>query len=240
MPSGRLLLNVLVVLGIAAVGWSSRAAEKVAEERKPTPELELFNGLIGDWRGVAQPRRNSTKDAWTEKANWSWDFKHGPALAYTITGGKQLQSAVLTYLPEEQKYQLVGTFANKTERTYRGDRLENKLVLETAAGDSSEVHRLTVTELNSKRTLLLLEKRPAEGERYTRVLEVGYTREGTSLAIEGAGEPECIVSGGKGTMSLVYKGNTYWFCCTGCREAFDEDPEYYIAEAVKKAAEKKE
>jgi YHS domain-containing protein len=26
----------------------------------------------------------------------------------------------------------------------------------------------------------------------------------------------------------VYKGQTYYFCATGCKSAFDEDPERYL------------
>jgi YHS domain-containing protein len=47
------------------------------------------------------------------------------------------------------------------------------------------------------------------------------------------------VSGGKGTMSTVYKGKTYYFCCTGCRDAFNDDPDGIIAEAAARAAKKK-
>ena len=63
---------------------------------------------------------------------------------------------------------------------------------------------------------------------------------GALLHAEVAGEPECIVTGGKGTMSTVYKGKTYWFCCTGCRDAFLDDPDMIIAQAEQKAAKKKE
>ncbi|MSR57709.1 MAG: YHS domain-containing protein [Planctomycetaceae bacterium] len=40
-------------------------------------------------------------------------------------------------------------------------------------------------------------------------------------------------------MSTVYKGQTYWFCCTGCRDAFNDDPEGIIADAAKRAEKKK-
>ena len=47
------------------------------------------------------------------------------------------------------------------------------------------------------------------------------------------------MTGGKGTMSTVYKGKTYWFCCTGCRDAFNDDPDAIIAQAEERAAKKK-
>jgi YHS domain-containing protein len=71
------------------------------------------------------------------------------------------------------------------------------------------------------------------------VAEVGYTREGTSLAVEGFGELECIVTGGKGTMAVSYQGKTYYVCCSGCKQAFDDDPAGIIAAYEKKVAERK-
>jgi hypothetical protein len=58
---------------------------------------------------------------------------------------------------------------------------------------------------------------------------VGLTREGESF---GAREKrvECVVSGGLGTIAVMYKGVTYYVCCSGCRDAFNEDPEKYIKE----------
>ena len=31
-------------------------------------------------------------------------------------------------------------------------------------------------------------------------------------------------------MAVSYKGQTYYVCCSGCRDAFHEDPERYIKE----------
>ena len=64
---------------------------------------------------------------------------------------------------------------------------------------------------------------------------MGATREGESLA--GAAKsnaPECVVSGGLGTMKVMHKGETYYVCCSGCLEAFKDDPEKYIKEFKEK------
>ena len=47
--------------------------------------------------------------------------------------------------------------------------------------------------------------------------------------------PECIVSGGLGTMKVSYNGKEYWVCCSGCRDEFKENPEKYIKEVEAKA-----
>jgi YHS domain-containing protein len=31
-------------------------------------------------------------------------------------------------------------------------------------------------------------------------------------------------------MRVSYKGKTYYVCCTGCRDAFNDDPVKYIGE----------
>ena len=49
--------------------------------------------------------------------------------------------------------------------------------------------------------------------------QVGATKEGVPFA-GGDGKPECVVSGGLGTMPVMYKGKTYYVCCSGCRDAF--------------------
>ena len=58
---------------------------------------------------------------------------------------------------------------------------------------------------------------------------VQATKEGESL---GASQKknECVVSGGAGTTAVSYKGETFYVCCSGCADAFKENPEKYIAE----------
>ena len=76
------------------------------------------------------------------------------------------------------------------------------------------------------------------GFAFAPVFQVGATKEGVEFAGDD-GKPECVVSGGLGTMPVTYKGKTYYVCCTGCRDAFKDDPEKFIKEAEAKAKEKK-
>ena len=41
-------------------------------------------------------------------------------------------------------------------------------------------------------------------------------------------------------MTTSYKGKTYYFCCTGCRDAFKDNPEKYIKEFEARKAKEKE
>lgn len=211
-----------------------------ADDAKPSAEalvaqkkaLGEFNSLVGKWRGTGQPRRGSNQGAWREDAEWIWDFAdHGIAVRYDVKDGQLMKTGRLTYDPEAKKYHLSLTAADDSKRTYTGAMEEGKLTLVSEPDAAKEVHRLTVTKLNEKRTLALFEKRGENQTSFNRVAEVGYTREGTKLAKAGTSGPECIVTGGEGTMPVSYKGKTYYVCCTGCKQAFEEDPEKILQEA---------
>ena len=66
---------------------------------------------------------------------------------------------------------------------------------------------------------------------------VQATREGEAL---GPTESKniCVVSGGLGKIQVSYKGETFWVCCSGCADAFKENPEKYIAEFKAKKGKK--
>ncbi len=63
----------------------------------------------------------------------------------------------------------------------------------------------------------------------TKVYNVASTRKGITLGPT-AKKNVCVVSGGLGTRTVSYKGETYYVCCSGCADAFQENPEKYIAE----------
>ena len=160
-----LLIAVLAApLGLMLAMADEPASKPLTPDAKAACQaaLEEFNGLIGGWRGSAQPVRNSTKGAWTEKAKWVWEIKKDAvALRYQIKDGQALQNARLTFDPEHKTYRLTATLPDKTTRDYTGKLVEKKLVLDSEADAAGYVHRITVTQLNEKRTLVLFEKRPA-------------------------------------------------------------------------------
>ncbi len=248
------LIPSRVALLVVALSWTAVAIplnlaaqqkgganEEVSQDSRSVQltALEEFNSLIGGWRGVAQPQRGSNKGAWSETAEWVWEVsKTSAAVRYTVKEGKQLVSGRFTYDPEKEQFTLDGVFDDKSERRYVGRFAGNKLTLDTEPDESGATHQMVVTRLNEKRTLVLYQTRLANQKQFARVAEVGYTREGTKLAEEGVDGPECVVTGGKGTTKLEYKGKTYWVCCTGCRDAFLDDPEGIIADAAERAKKK--
>jgi YHS domain-containing protein len=230
-----------------ATGATESKALTAEESRAVSLDaLQELGDLVGEWRGVGRPKRNSTAGAWLEKGEWVWEIKkERVGLRYNVKDGKQIVTALLTFDPAKREYQLDATLDDKSTRRYTGTFADNRLTLVSlpkAEGTPTDgrIHQLDIKQLSDKRTVVLYQSRLKEQQQFALVAEVGYTREGTKLAEEGVDGPQCIVTGGKGTSSTVYKGKTYWFCCTGCRDAFNEDPDGVIAEAAKRAAKKKD
>lgn len=238
------ILCVSLLLLCAAGAQGEPASQAAPESQKDAQTVKQalaeFNSLIGGWRGVGMIKRNSRKGAWSENAEWVWKFKPGStSIAYEITDGKFLKSASLSYDPEQKHYQLATVLPDGTSRDYTGSLSKDTLVLESTPDSEGAIYRMSIRRLNEKRTLVLFEQRNKGQSFYYRLAEVGYTREGTRLADPGSGGPECIVTGGAGTIQVSYQGKTYFVCCSGCKQAFDEDPETYIAEAKQKAEERR-
>ena len=231
-------ISGLLWLSTAAQGESTdQAAANSKSEREATKQaLAEFNSLIGGWRGVGMIKRNSRKGAWSEKAEWVWKFDpKSTGIAYQITDGKFLKSALLTYDPQKKRYLLSTVLPDGKTRDYTGTLKKDTLVLESAPNQEGTVYRISIRRLNEKRTLVLFEQQNQGQSFYYRLAEVGYTRAGTRLAESGSGGPECIVTGGAGTIQVSYQGKNYYVCCSGCKQAFEEDPETFIEEAKQKA-----
>ena len=249
----RLTTSVLFGFVALSLAWAVLAddkSKKAASKSEPAASesraamqdaLSEFNSLVGGWRGVGQPHRNSNKGSWIETAEWVWEIKkERVGLRYAVKDGKQLASGLLTWDPQTKEFVFEATLPDKSQRVYSGTFSAKKLTLQSSADADGNLHQIVVTFHSDVRTLVLFQVRSKDQQQFTRVAEVGYTREGTKLAQEGGGGPECIVTGGKGSMSTVYNGKTYYFCCTGCRDAFLDDPDAIIAQAAEKAAKKKD
>jgi YHS domain-containing protein len=218
---------------------SSAAAPGDANAQKAA--LAGFNPLIGKWRGIGQPRRGSSQGAWQEEAAWIWDFAdQGVAVRLDVAQGKLLKTARITYSTIDKEFTAHVTTPKDEQLVYHGKPDEDgKIVLVSDPDESGDVHRLTVTRLNEKRSLVLFEKHGANQTNFSRVAEVGYTREGARLAKSGGSGPECIVTGGTGEIMVSYKGKTYYVCCEGCKQAFEDDPEAVLAEAASRKEREK-
>ncbi|MFT4558854.1 MAG: YHS domain-containing protein [Porticoccaceae bacterium] len=246
-------VGILATTATAGMFVALQAQEKTTEPKPAAPEkstkesraavqeaLAPFNSLIGGWRGSGQVRRGSTRGAWRETGTFVWKFGGGKVgVEYQVKDGKHIGTGLLSWDSAKKEFTMDAVFDDGSKRAYRG-KLEKKVLTLISEPDNDEiVSRVTLRQLNEKRMLVLYEKRRSNQSFYARVGEVGYTREGTRLASSGSSGPECVVTGGAGTIKVSYAGKTYYVCCTGCRDAFNDDPVGILADYRAKLAEKK-
>ena len=204
-----------------------------ADAPSETGPLESLQDLVGGWKGVGQPERGSNRGAWIEQSDWRWDFTgKKPAILFTAPSGKHLVEGRIT-AGDAGKFHLEAKSADGKTRPFTGERdAEGTLTFtaDPAAGESSEGPQRITLRLRAEgaRLVVLLERRTG-GEQFARLAEVGYTRVGSNFG-QGSGGPECVVTGGAGTMTVMYKGKTYYVCCTGCKDLFEAEPEKTLAE----------
>jgi hypothetical protein len=220
-PARTLLLLPLVLLVMAA--------DPATPSRKPREALQAFNDLVGSWRVTAEPT-GRRKDFWQETADWGWRFRGTDAwLEATFGKGRYFKAATLRYLPQGDRFLLAMTATDGRTLAFEGALADGRLTAQRHDEASGEDQRLTLRLLHFNRHLLRYETRPAGRTAFAPVWQAGATKEGVPFASVDEG-PECVVSGGLGTIPVSYKGKTYYVCCTGCRDAFREEPEKYIRE----------
>jgi YHS domain-containing protein len=232
----RAIRTVFLLLpALAAAAPAEAAAPRTAREA-----LRPFNDLIGSWRGTGEPygsRAEKQKGFWEEKIAWQWQFKGDDAwLLADVEKGKHFTRAELRYLPARDRYEMKLTTPMKEALTFEGELKDRQLTLQRQDAGKGEEQRLVLSLLHANRYLLRYDVKAAGQTAFAPRFRVGATKEGVAFAGGDTG-PECIVSGGKGTIRVSYKGKTYYVCCTGCRDEFNAEPEKYVQEyeAKKKA-----
>ncbi len=220
------------------------SAEDQPAKDNPKEALRALNDLVGSWRGTGTPegtREQKQRGFWTETITWSWQFKGEDAwLQASFEKGKYFSKAALRYLPQQELYQLELSPPAGDALTLQGRLVKNQLSLERENKEKNQTERFVLTLLHSNRFLYRYEIKPKGRSFFTRLYEVGATKEGEEFAAAGDSTPECVVTGGRGTITVSYKGQTYHVCCTGCRDAFTENPEKYLKEFAERKAKKKQ
>lgn len=214
----------------------------------PTPKdaLKPFNLLVGSWKGTGYPdgSKDRAKDFWTETISWEWQFRGQDGwLVATFDKGRYFTKGELRYLPEKTVYQFTASTPDKKTHVYTGTLTTGKtresiLTLERTDDAAGRTERLVFTLLHHNRHLYRLDAKPAEAASFARQFQVGATKEGEPFATVPTG-PECVVSGGLGKIPVTHAGKTYHVCCSGCRDAFKDEPEKFIKEYEARQKEKK-
>lgn len=222
---------MLSVAALVAGDAPSAPDQAVLKER-----LARLQPLVGSWRGVGQPQRGSTKDSWVEQADWAWSFDQAaPALVAKLPQAKYFRELRLTATGDGE-YQLSATPASGGEAAIYSGKLDDQeqLILNAQQTRDDLPRRMSLRFVaNGDRLLLLMEKKAPTGDQFARLAEIGYTRQGSGFG-KNVTQRECVVTGGLGTIEVTHNGKTYYVCCTGCRDYFNENPDKVLAEFAAK------
>src|SRR5262245_61892963 len=105
--------------GLAVVLVSFTAGADQSARRSPKEGLQVFNHLIGPWKGTGRPegsREEQDRGLWLETQDWIWRFKDTDVwLQVRFTKNKYFVQGQLRYFPDQNLYQLkVRTTTNET------------------------------------------------------------------------------------------------------------------------------
>lgn len=219
-------LMCLLTPGFAADDKSKKPNTKEREA------LAGLNDIIGSYKGVGP--------TWTEKVNWGWKIKGEDRwIVLEIEDGKHFKGGEVRYLLDKKKYQLtMKTVDNKT-MVFEGVRKDDTITLDYTDPETKQVTQKLVLSVIDDGVRLIYRLDKKKGTLFVKDFQVAGTREGESFAGGGGKKPVCCVTGGLGTMAVSYKGKTYYVCCSGCREAFNENPEKIIKEFEEAQKKKK-
>lgn len=227
------LLGTILILPVA-----TRAADN--EDAKEA--LQALGEFIGDWKGTGgpdKPKASPKDNIWSEEISWSWRFKGDDAwLTFAIKKGKYFKSGELRFLPEKKQYQLSAIGVDDSKQVFTGQLKKENLILERKDPETREVQILSMnTAAEGARFIYRMARKKEGSTLVNKDFVVATTREGVSLGSREK-KNECVVSGGLGTSTVSFKGETFYICCSGCADAFKENPEKYVMEFKAKKKKK--
>ncbi|HYF50359.1 MAG TPA: hypothetical protein VEJ63_13195 [Planctomycetota bacterium] len=237
MPHFRPLVTALALIAFCASA-EDKKSEQIEADKKALAPVAAY---VGSWKGSGNNRGDGKKDSWGEEAEWAFVFKDGrAALHMTSKDGKFYKEAKLEPGEKAGEFKLSATTLDgkKTDVFSGAIDKEGELVLNNAAPADGRPARISIGLLaKGKRQVITYQKKGA-GDRYSPIAEVGLTLQGSGFGKQ-TDARECIITGGLGTMTVSYKGETYYVCCGGCKQAFEENPEKEIAAYKKRKEEEK-
>lgn len=222
----KLIVGAVALLGMMAS--SSHTAETPKEKEAAKAALQNFHEYIGAWTGNGESKTGKT-EFWKEGMSWGWKFsKDGSsALLVEFKDNKTFDKGEVRFLADKKKYQLTLTDKDKKDHVYEGEIKQKRLVFTRVDDKSMDKHTLSMFTTNEGALFKMEYAIQTAGKGLDKKLfEVNHKKEGVSIS--GGKKNECIVSGGVGTMPVSFNGKTYYVCCSGCRDAFNE------SEAAKK------
>jgi hypothetical protein len=221
----------LFVLLSALVLSPLLAADKKDDKAKAREALKAVNDYVGTYKGAGP--------TWIEKVVWGWKFKGEDRwLHLDIEKGKHFKSGDLRFLTDQNKYELKMKTVDDKEMVFLGTLKGDLLNLDYTDPDSKQVTQRLVMNTVDEGARFIYKMQKKKGTIYAPDYQVACSKEGESFA--GGGKKNiCCVTGGLGTQAVSYKGKTYYVCCSGCRDAFNENPEKIIKEFEEAQKKKK-
>lgn len=224
-------------LAALALFASVVALPLLAADKKPDPKeltekaaLKKVGEYVGEWKANGKTKLTGKETYWKETLTMGWKFKDGTsALTLEIKDGKFFTSGVLGYDAEKKVYKLTMTDKAKKETAFDGTLVKGNLIFTHTAADTADVQKLTLYTIADGARLVMKSEVQAKGKGlFNEQFSLAGNKEGESFAGGGSKKPECIVTGGAGTMAVSFAGKTYYVCCSGCREEFDANPKKYV------------
>ncbi len=226
----------LIALALVCSGMLTAIVARAGDDDQQLirEALEEFNVYIGEWKGHGSLPTDRLA-IWKEKADWGWKFKGKDRwLNLRIKNGKVITGGDLKYDLEKDEYVFHATTKDKKNLVFRGKRKRTRLTLEHRDAKTKEVKRIEMLIAGGGiRFLYRYKVKPPNRTLFSEKLMVAFTKKGEALGAKKRG-PECVVTGGRGTMAVSYNGQTYYVCCSGCRDAFNANPAKIIAEYKKR------
>jgi len=222
-------IAMLAGFGTGAV----RAADDAKAQAASKAALQNLGEYIGSWKGDGE-----SKDAkggfWKEKMNWGWKFKGDDSwINVEFTDSKLFSKGEMKYDPAKKVYQF--TVVTKDDKTmkFEGAIVRKVLELSYADPETKDVSKMTLSTNNDGARMVYDYAVQTKGKGLAKKLwAVQNGKEGASIA--SGKKNECVVTGGLGTMAVSYGGKTYFVCCSGCRDAFNEEPKKFVDAFEKK------
>lgn len=222
----------LCALLLACLGLQARSDNPSKEA------LSQLHEFIGKWNGNGTPAGKKNAVSWKESFSWGWRFKGDDAwLTLEVEGGKHLKSGELRWDDGKKVFRFTATTKEGEKQQFEGVYKKENLTLERLDPKTKERQQYMMnTAAEGIRFNMNYKKASGGGRLFSPVYSVQASKDGESLAASKESKNLCVVSGGAGTMTVSHKGETFYVCCSGCRDAFNENPEKYIKEFKAKKA----
>jgi hypothetical protein len=231
------LLAMALVIGVSGV--MALAADK-SDKAKVMEGLRELDEFIGGWKGSGSTKAapKPTDPFWSEKMDWSWRFKGDDVWLSFKSDGKFLKTGDLRYLPAKKKYEMTVTTPEGKSLVFQGEYKDDKLTLERTDKEKNVVQQVRMyTAAEGIRFMYNVQSKTVGTTIWRPEFFIASGKEGESLA-KTEKKNECVVSGGRGTTTVSFGGETFYVCCSGCADAFRENPKKYVDEFKAKKGKK--